>query len=64
MIEYSRACQVDFEETSYKIYFGFVGGKGDWVWLRKAYTLMPGWTSKRVCYLCDQQAEHGSQTYQ
>ena len=31
-----------------------MGGKGDWVWLRKAYGLYPGWSSKRICHLCSQ----------
>ena len=32
---------------------GYIACKGDWPWLRKAYGLVTGFTSKRICHLCD-----------
>ena len=31
----------------------FLGCKGDWPWLRSAYRLYTGYTSKRKCHLCE-----------
>ena len=31
----------------------YIACKGDWPWLRKAYSLQTGFTSKRICHLCD-----------
>ena len=35
-----------------KIFFVWLGLKGDWPYLRKAAAVQPGFTSKRVCRLC------------
>ena len=40
---------------THKVHFAYLGGKGDWPWLRKAYALYPGWSAKRVCHLCSQE---------
>ena len=50
------ALKVRYEGKAFRFHFASVGGKGDWVWLRKAYALKPGWSSLRVCHLCEQQA--------
>ena len=47
--------QVQYDDRDYKLRFAYLGGKGDWVWLRKAFALAPGWSSKRICHLCDQE---------
>lgn len=36
-----------------RFYAAYVACKGDWPWLRKAYALYSGFTSKRICHLCD-----------
>ena len=35
-----------------QFFVAFLGCKGDWPWLRKAYNLASGFTSRRVCHLC------------
>ncbi|CAE7906160.1 unnamed protein product, partial [Symbiodinium necroappetens] len=42
--------------TTERIHMAWLGCKGDWVWLRKAFCLETGFSSRRVCHMCDQQA--------
>ena len=35
-----------------RMFLGLTATKGDWPWLRKAYMLLTGPTSHRVCHLC------------
>ncbi|CAK9029323.1 unnamed protein product [Durusdinium trenchii] len=35
-----------------QFFVAFLGCKGDWPWLRKAYNLASCFTSRRVCHLC------------
>ena len=35
-----------------KMFLGLTATKGDWPWLRKAYMLLTGPTSHRICHLC------------
>ncbi|CAL1156374.1 unnamed protein product [Cladocopium goreaui] len=34
-------------------YAGYIACKGDWPWLRKAYSLSTGFRSSRICHLCE-----------
>ena len=54
-VDSMHSTQVKYMDKTHKVHFVYLGGKGDWVWLRKAYALYPGWSSKRVCHLCNQQ---------
>lgn len=40
------------EAAQTTIYAACIGGKGDWPYIRKAFGLIPGYTSKRLCHLC------------
>lgn len=45
--------QVKVGEQSVRVYFKFIGNKGDWPWLRLAHKLATGYNCKRICHLCD-----------
>ena len=39
-----------------KFHLAWLGCKGDWVWLRKAFCLRTGFSSARICHMCEQEA--------
>lgn len=52
---YAMLCasrQVKYNGITERFWFQFLGTKGDWPWLRSAYKLSTGFTSKRKCHRC------------
>ncbi|CAK9116019.1 unnamed protein product [Durusdinium trenchii] len=39
-----------------RVFAACIGGKGDWVYLRKGFGLSTGWNCRRLCHWCDCQA--------
>ena len=48
---------VEVEHDGQKHHFrmAWLGCKGDWVWLRKAFNLVTGFSSTRICHMCEQE---------
>jgi len=40
-------------EEQRTFYASYIACKGDWPWIRKAYSLSSGFRSRRVCHLCE-----------
>lgn len=49
-------CQVMWKGQRFKFATRFCGSKGDWPYLRSAYRLRTGFTSKRICHICEAKA--------
>lgn len=47
--------EVDLGDTTEQFFCQFIGTKGDWPFLRASYQLQSGFSSLRVCHLCDGQ---------
>lgn len=45
--------QVKFDGQKVRMYVRYMGDKGDWPWLRHAHKLQTGFSSRRICHLCD-----------
>lgn len=51
--------EVDLGDTTERFFCQFIGTKGDWPFLRASYQLRSGFTSLRICHLCDGQDLNG-----
>lgn len=40
-------------DKNFRVYFKYLGSKGDWPWLRAAHKLATGYQCTRICHLCD-----------
>ena len=49
----SWPCEVTWKQQKLKFAVKFCGTKGDWPFLRACYQLQTGYTSKRICHLCE-----------
>lgn len=45
--------QVKKGDKNFRVYFKYLGSKGDWPWLRAAHKLATGYQCTRICHLCD-----------
>lgn len=50
---YAEGIEVTWKGETHRFYFHFLGTKGDWPWLRSAYRLYSGFTSRQICHRCD-----------